>query len=873
MIAWSPEALDFFRRRCEVRRPSLLAVGADPDEVFSDWKSIVESRAADAGSSSVSLEVAQAELDSILSAADASPSAAPVDFPPVSSAFPPAMRVFFRRFNTSVLWIFGVALPLGVLLFELVVGLCAEVLFDPLSTWLHVLLVALVPAANALALLAAARARGNADFPRLHRRAALFNGLAIGVSAFYALQFAVVTPFAAMAVIYFGLGLIPLAPLLSLLCAAAARARLRRVRFLSDAPAISPLWRSALPAFALLLVLEIPRAVVLCNAELANDSDPAVRLPAVRLIRAIGDRDVLLRRCYRSGETIDLASLAYFRLFGCNPSREDAQNAYYRVVGTPYNAVRPPRIKGLRGRPLLDDDWFDPALGGDQVAARVKGLSLSQSRLDGRIDSASGVAYLEWTLEFRNSSQTDREARALVDLPPGAVVSRVTLWIDDEPREAAFGGRSQTRQAYQQVAVRQRRDPVLVTTAGPDRVLLQCFPVPAGRSMKTRIGISAPLLVPDSAEARAALRLPCFAEQNFSAASNLATSAWIESDAPVSAPASLQSFEHNSAFAVRGRLPADSSAPPVALRLPLAMPLPPVVARDPRLPEGHSVLQSLLAPSAEPEFPPALAIVLDGSARMKPHHDFLVKCVFDLIPQDTKLRTFVARDVVDDFDGKPPSSIRYVGGCDNGPALAMAAEWSLANGNAPILWLHAAQPIDSSDLESLRQSAEFSRGNLRVFSRQFGPGANRIAEALSDLSVVHPLPVPGDGSFEILDFLSGKSARWQRLLVPADSISPDVAEGSSHVARLWAADEISILSSPALKSGREKALDLARSFQLVTPVSGAVVLETAAQYSANNLTPVDPSSTPGIVPEPGTLALLLLGAPALAALRRLRKRC
>ena len=61
---------------------------------------------------------------------------------------------------------------------------------------------------------------------------------------------------------------------------------------------------------------------------------------------------------------------------------------------------------------------------------------------------------------------------------------------------------------------------------------------------------------------------------------------------------------------------------------------------------------------------------------------------------------------------------------------------------------------------------------------------------------------------------------------------------------------------------------MARTWQLVTPVSGAVVLETAAQYKANDLTPADPSTTPGIVPEPATWLLLLTGGPFLLALRR-----
>ena len=75
------------------------------------------------------------------------------------------------------------------------------------------------------------------------------------------------------------------------------------------------------------------------------------------------------------------------------------------------------------------------------------------------------------------------------------MVSRLTLWIDGEEREAAFGGRSQVKTAYKET-VQQRRDPVLVTTCGPDRVLVQCFPVPPGGGrMKLRLGITAPLVL------------------------------------------------------------------------------------------------------------------------------------------------------------------------------------------------------------------------------------------------------------------------------------------------------------------------------------------------------------------------------------------
>ena len=108
-------------------------------------------------------------------------------------------------------------------------------------------------------------------------------------------------------------------------------------------------------------------------------------------------------------------------------------------------------------------------------------------------------------------------------------MSRLTLWIDGEEREAAFAARRKTREAYQQV-VRRQRDPVLVTTSGPDRVLMQCFPVPPGGEMKMRLGITSPMLL--NGREKATLPLPCFLERNFSIPENVRHSVWVESRSP-----------------------------------------------------------------------------------------------------------------------------------------------------------------------------------------------------------------------------------------------------------------------------------------------------------------------------------------------------
>ena len=97
-------------------------------------------------------------------------------------------------------------------------------------------------------------------------------------------------------------------------------------------------------------------------------------------------------------------------------------------------------------------------------------------------------------------------------------------------------------------------------------------------------------------------------------------------------------------------------------------------------------------------------------------------------------------------------------------------------------------------------------------------------------------------------------------------------ETSGHLARLWANDEIARLISAGSRK-TEDAQKLAASYQLVTPVSGAVVLETQQQYEQNGLEPVKANTVPTI-PEPETWMLIAVaGAVIIFLLYRRKKEC
>ena len=64
---------------------------------------------------------------------------------------------------------------------------------------------------------------------------------------------------------------------------------------------------------------------------------------------------------------------------------------------------------------------------------------------------------------------------------------------------------------------------------------------------------------------------------------------------------------------------------------------------------------------------------------------------------------------------------------------------------------------------------------------------------------------------------------------------------------------------------------LAARYQLVTPVTGAVVLETEQQYRENGLKPVDAGTVPTI-PEPEMVVLLIVAGAFLIWLAYMKYR-
>jgi hypothetical protein len=560
-------------------------------------------------------------------------------------------------------------------------------------------------------------------------------------------------------------------------------------------------------------------------------------------------------------------------------STNDARKIYYRVTGESFNSVpRPESLNANRGR-WFGGNW-DRELSSESVGGKVKDLWLTSSALDGSVSADSKVAYLEWTFVFNNQSQRNREARAHIELPPNAVVSRLTLWVNGEEREAAFAGRGQTREAYSQV-VRRQRDPVLVTTAGKDTVMMQMFPVPVNGEMKARIGITVPLQQTDGD--KAILRLPYLKESNFLLADYAKHDVWLESKVPLTFnhgdPG--QSSTSQGIYRVKNSLSDETLADPAMhILVETQSVYKPVVAVDTKSNEPKLIRQSIEKLKYQFNH---LVLVVDASAGMAEFKQAMLAAL-NAIPLDADLQLVIAGDKVEEVTigtyggaqketlAKALEATMFTGGRDNVPALRRARELASQQPNSVILWVHGPQPVELQSAETLRHDWERDSDGPLLFDLQVANGRNHILEKLDgvpEITKAYRLGLFIDDFKHWLAVLGSGKPLYTYARQAVDSAQMPAAEekASAHIVRLWAYDEILRLLSQDNYDARSKAIELATKYQLVTPVSGAVVLESQAQYDQAGLEPVEPGSVPTI-PEPETWAMLIIALVLLTAVAR-----
>ncbi len=628
-----------------------------------------------------------------------------------------------------------------------------------------------------------------------------------------------------------------------------------------------PFERVLLPlAFGLfaLLAIEIPSTATRVAMSMALD--PKNSTQGLLLLRAFGNDDSMLRMCYEKSHATDV--IGSILTWNKPISAEKAREMYYRATGKPFNTrLVPASFRGKThdffGRSDMgaDDvfDW-DTELAGETVGGVVRGVSLAQSDIKGEIDASSHLAKINWVMQFENKSPFLREARAQILLPPHAVVSGVWLWIHGIPHPAAFNSRGLTRAAYKAV-VQRRRDPLLVTTYGPDRLLSQCFPVPPNGTLRIKLSITSPLNL--GADGKIYLPMPMFLERNFRVTSH---DVYLSANDNISNPAAIlhAGTANQKAHELKGNLPNEDlclgkGTIVVAGNLKDNSSWSNDVASD-----GDVILESMHRISIQK--PKKLVIVIDGSAAMAENASSLSQ-ILRSVPEGIRLTLIRAGDKVEVIADDVPESSgakwadaleslqskTFVGGQDDVAALVKAFDFIQKKQPAAILWVHGPQPVKIEQTDTLADLLNHSQSNVRLYELQMENGPNRTAEALDGIANVIRLPaiISCEASLKDLFYQwAGGAGEYElsfdKVNVREGPATLIASKSTIDMSPLWANQEIGKLRSLGATDKSKDAVEIAKEYRVVTPVSGAVVLETDKDYKRFGLSTSQPKSNKGL---------------------------
>jgi hypothetical protein len=645
--------------------------------------------------------------------------------------------------------------------------------------------------------------------------------------------FIVFTGWFALMLLFFGT--MGITPLLAFISVARCRHHLKRMIPKTCREKIPGTRAGFILTVSLLIMLEIPLNMTLLGIHLACSEKPESRKNGIRILRLFGDEEAIMKMCYGK---IRLTPLGFFSSMVAEyPS--DISDIYYRVTGKPFNKTDPFRDARFRPRNR------DICLSGETVGGKLDGLSLSLSGIEGVIHSDAALSYLEWTLEFENISMFQQEARAQIRLFPGSAVSRLTMWIDGEEREACYAEKKKVLKAYRNLVSR-KQEAVLVSDKGNGRIMVQCFPVPVRGKMRIRLGITSPLFLEKEDQGR--LDIPCFTERNFDIPENFLHDIRIESKYPLSIKnRQLKTARsENGLYVVQGT--AEESETKLAIQ---AARSPAAVMNWSRDPAGSGAIWQMIE-TAKRICPSRLIFVIDGSLGMREFIPEIAKALPHL-PEGIEFGLTVASDTaaaepvllragtreIYRAAGERLKKTYCIGGQDNISALIRAWDIAAQNKNSAVVWIHGVQPVLLQSPEIMKQKSE-NCPEVCLFDIQAANGPNLVIEPPYFNGNIESVFISGNVSRYLKKLFSEwkgiqKNYRFSRSRIKTGfGLSRD-RETSSHLARLWAYNEVLKLCAADENERKEEAVRIAADYHIVTRVTGAVVLETQGKYSVASL--------------------------------------
>jgi len=694
--------------------------------------------------------------------------------------------------------------------------------------------------------------------------------MALGIGCLYGLMFLPLTPMSCLFSLFFGFGLLGLAPLLAIPCtwlsgkSVCKLATNKNTYF--NPHQVEHIGH--LIVLCMVVAVELPSTLTRMNLSLA--ADPATAKQGIEWLRQYGSQEVMLRACYeRSGRATDILGSLYE---SAHPVTVDqARTIFYYVTGKPFNTVPIPSsaratmqhagnvtdIAGVNAK-VQDEFDLDADIAGEAVSGVARGLSVSDSAISGKVDSDAAIADLNWAFTFKNVSAIDREARARILLPPGAVVTKATLTVNGQEREATVMVRSEARAYYRQAIAEHKKDPLLVSMCGLDQLLVQCFPVQPNSTMMVKLSITAPLTLDE--KQNAVLVLPTFEERNFQF--DVADHIDLESTGTISLSGTTSSVTRSTADK-RVHVTAQVESAQLGrfasiLKCDRHTNIHVAFCSDTFAGNG-SIVERRIRPQHYLK-PERLTVLVDGSAAMQDYKSEIVQglkglpTVLDanivLVGDDTTVLSHFHTGAPDYASALAVlEKFQCVGGHNDGPELIKALQSADVTGSpslagatpigafpvgatpgGAVLWIHAAQPLSTVSSDAIKPQLQRVSSIPLLYDLQVSAGPDELLKDNEDNKNLVRVTRIGSMSEDLNSLYKAwdRSDETKPEYEVTTSAAPDLGNAhdtSSSLAQLYAYNQILKDLQSNNSALISQAHVLAGRYHLITPISSAVVTD------------------------------------------------
>ena len=500
-------------------------------------------------------------------------------------------------------------------------------------------------------------------------------------------------------------------------------------------------------------------------------------------------------------------------------SNANEQQLYFTATGKPF---RDDRSNDLS---VFSNDYLHRHV----VGASIPELSLVRSGMDGTVSPETLSSTISWTFVFKNISYEDKEARAEFELPPGAVITDVSVWQNGQAEKASFAasGKAPSSSNWQDVG---HTTPAVVSDLGRGRTLLHCYPVKAQDELKVQMTFVMPLKLDGPKEA--SLSLPRFIDTNFQVKGDHQMRLRSSQQLSLKKIDGLKESKAATGEQVlSGKLKNDDlsgiNLTVVAARKETYGP---IAIADPVTP-GRFVIQTIR--KAPVKLPNHLIVVLDGSQSVKAELQS-IKDGLSKMPENVISTLIVASDFHTDLQELRPLSgglnklaeKDLDGGQDNLQAVVKAASTAGENKDGAVLWIHGPQPTINKELYAIAPYTQtptfydFALDNSATDCNEFFKNHREIGP-------FNAVPRNGSIQHDLERFVS----RWQpdgvEYVVHNDEafVSPKCRTGSAQEAKELSSLTANEACQKLIGNGNySAAAQTAVQHQLVTPVSSAIVM-------------------------------------------------